>query len=152
GTTIEEVQDRQLHRPLPIAQLEEHNVPAPLAEIVKPMLDPKPSNRPESPDALLEALEHCRIEMGGAPSATMLAPRATVPKRGLPVWGIAAIAAFLAAMATSVFLLARRPAIPSARSMTPASGPIPEKSIAVLPFANMTGNEENGFFADGVQD
>lgn len=30
--------------------------------------------------------------------------------------------------------------------------PIPEKSIAVLPFANLSANPENAFFADGVQD
>jgi TolB-like protein/class 3 adenylate cyclase/Tfp pilus assembly protein PilF len=33
-----------------------------------------------------------------------------------------------------------------------ASLPIPEKSIAVLPFENLTTNQENAFFADGVQD
>jgi TolB-like protein/class 3 adenylate cyclase/Tfp pilus assembly protein PilF len=30
--------------------------------------------------------------------------------------------------------------------------PVPEKSIAVLPFTNMSTNQENAFFADGVQD
>src|SRR5947199_2269169 len=34
---------------------------------------------------------------------------------------------------------------------TPTSS-IPEKSIAVLPFQNLSKNEENAFFADGVQD
>jgi TolB-like protein/Tfp pilus assembly protein PilF len=38
--------------------------------------------------------------------------------------------------------------VPSALAM-PA---IPEKSIAVLPFENLSANQENGFFADGVQD
>ena len=35
---------------------------------------------------------------------------------------------------------------------TPAMPTIPEKSIAVLPFENLSANQENGFFADGVQD
>ena len=30
--------------------------------------------------------------------------------------------------------------------------PVPEKSIAVLPFTNMSTDQENAFFADGVQD
>ena len=30
--------------------------------------------------------------------------------------------------------------------------PIPEKSIAVLPFENLSANQENAFFTDGVQD
>ena len=29
---------------------------------------------------------------------------------------------------------------------------IPEKSIAVLPFENLSDNKENAYFADGVQD
>src|SRR5204862_4273749 len=33
-----------------------------------------------------------------------------------------------------------------------ASAPIQEKSIAVLPFENLSENKENAFFADGVQD
>jgi TolB-like protein len=33
-----------------------------------------------------------------------------------------------------------------------ASLPMPEKSIAVLPFENLSANPENAFFADGVQD
>ena len=30
--------------------------------------------------------------------------------------------------------------------------PLPEKSIAVLPFENLSKDEENAFFAGGVQD
>ena len=33
-----------------------------------------------------------------------------------------------------------------------AEAPIPEKSIAVLPFENLSGEKENAYFADGVQD
>jgi TolB-like protein len=37
--------------------------------------------------------------------------------------------------------------------MTEASPPpIPEKSIAVLPFANLSSDKENAYFADGIQD
>ena len=34
----------------------------------------------------------------------------------------------------------------------PTASPIPEKSIAVLPFDNFGDEKENGYFADGVQD
>jgi len=40
----------------------------------------------------------------------------------------------------------------SATSPSPTSPVIPEKSIAVLPFENLSDNKENAFFADGVQD
>jgi len=33
-----------------------------------------------------------------------------------------------------------------------AEAPIPEKSIAVLPFENLSGEKENAYFTDGVQD
>jgi TolB-like protein/Tfp pilus assembly protein PilF len=35
---------------------------------------------------------------------------------------------------------------------TPAATTLPEKSIAVLPFENMSDDKENAFFADGIQD
>jgi len=38
------------------------------------------------------------------------------------------------------------------RSRPSASSAVPEKSIAVLPFQNLSKNEDNAFFADGVQD
>ena len=40
----------------------------------------------------------------------------------------------------------------AAKSPTLATRIVPEKSIAVLPFTNMSANQENAFFADGVQD
>ncbi len=35
---------------------------------------------------------------------------------------------------------------------TPAGSPVPEKSIAVLPFENLSDDKQNAFFAEGVQD
>ena len=40
------------------------------------------------------------------------------------------------------------PAVPT----TPSAPSIPEKSIAVLPFENLSSDKENAFFTDGVQD
>jgi TolB-like protein/Tfp pilus assembly protein PilF len=36
--------------------------------------------------------------------------------------------------------------------ISPSASSIPEKSIAVLPFENLSANQENAYFADGVQD
>jgi len=44
---------------------------------------------------------------------------------------------------------------PAVTLSSPASGPtqnIPEKSIAVLPFENLSEEKQNAFFADGIQD
>ena len=50
----------------------------------------------------------------------------------------------LAALVAGGMILSR-----SHRAVSPVS---PEKSIAVLPFENLSKDEENAFFADGVQD
>ncbi|MDQ6912358.1 MAG: FlgO family outer membrane protein [Verrucomicrobiota bacterium] len=74
---------------------------------------------------------------------------------GLP---LAMIAAALLVLGAVGFLLLRHRAIPSAGSSSPspapaaAVAPVAEKSIAVLPFENLSKDEENAFFADGVQD
>jgi serine/threonine protein kinase len=59
---------------------------------------------------------------------------------------IAAIALVLAAI--FLFPYARSRFAPA----PPATVSAPEKSIAVLPFENLSANQENAFFADGVQD
>jgi TolB-like protein/class 3 adenylate cyclase/Tfp pilus assembly protein PilF len=59
----------------------------------------------------------------------------------------------LLAIASAIFLSKRSPksAATSSDSQT-QSVSIPEKSIAVLPFENLSDNKENAYFADGVQD
>ncbi|MEY2531989.1 MAG: hypothetical protein QOI96_2074, partial [Verrucomicrobiota bacterium] len=77
---------------------------------------------------------------------------------GAPRWPkIALIAALLlsaVALSGSLLIFFRRPA-PSSAGMSSGSGPvgsIPEKSIAVLPFDNLSDDKQNAYFADGVQD
>lgn len=65
---------------------------------------------------------------------------------------LAAIIAIIALLALGIFLFpyARSKFEKSAGATAPAVAP--EKSIAVLPFENLSANQENSFFADGVQD
>src|SRR4051812_36312379 len=44
------------------------------------------------------------------------------------------------------------PATPNAQSLAGGPAAIPEKSIAVLPFENLSSDKENGYFAEGIQD
>jgi adenylate cyclase len=57
---------------------------------------------------------------------------------------IAAALLVLGAIIAGVFFLARRPTTSALRVL--------DKSIAVLPFENLSVNQENAFFTDGVQD
>ena len=89
--------------------------------------------------------------------ATLTAPPTSAPvakpaprSRGLTAALIIAIAL---AAAAGLYILSHRPgptAPPSASA--PAAAVIPEKSIAVLPFENLSEDKANAYFADGIQD
>jgi len=68
-----------------------------------------------------------------------------------------ALATVASALALALFLVqsARRSAKTASQDSPPRpeiTGAIPEKSIAVLPFNNLSAAEENRFFADAIQD
>jgi TolB-like protein/DNA-binding winged helix-turn-helix (wHTH) protein/cytochrome c-type biogenesis protein CcmH/NrfG len=69
-----------------------------------------------------------------------------------PVWW--ATAALLVLSLASLFLWRSRAKEPSPAptKTSPAKIVLPEKSIAVLPFANLSDDKENAFFTEGVQD
>src|SRR5207237_8463780 len=84
-----------------------------------------------------------------AVEAAVTATPSCASKAAVPRWAmIGAVALSLGAVAIGFFLFQ------SGRSPTAAtaSTAIPEKSIAVLPFENLSANQENAFFTDGVQD
>jgi serine/threonine-protein kinase len=64
----------------------------------------------------------------------------------------------VALVISSVIFFNRAPPTTVARALAPGSrapntlASIPEKSIAVLPFENLSNEKENAYFADGVQD
>src|SRR5207248_5127491 len=64
-----------------------------------------------------------------------------------PIFIIAASLAVVA-LAFATFLFWQR-AKPKTSAVT---APIPEKSVAVLPFANLSRDPDNAYFADGIQD
>src|SRR5206468_5136607 len=92
---------------------------------------------------LMEALESCRRKLPhGVSSFQKL---------------IALIAVVAIAAAALLLIRVNRQKITSAsaRNIAPPAAaltPLPEKSIAVLPFENLSKDEENAFFAGGVQD
>jgi TolB-like protein/class 3 adenylate cyclase/Tfp pilus assembly protein PilF len=63
------------------------------------------------------------------------------PKSTIPKWAMTG--AVVALIVIGMLFWSKR---------TPTTLGAPEKSIAVLPFENLSKNEENAFFADGVQD
>jgi TolB-like protein/class 3 adenylate cyclase/Tfp pilus assembly protein PilF len=88
---------------------------------------------------------------------TRTAPAAPVSEakpRGRSRTWIAAVV-IVAAAAAGFYIFSHRPtpiAPPSSSAPTPAAVVIPEKSIAVLPFENLSEDKANAYFADGIQD
>jgi serine/threonine-protein kinase len=80
-------------------------------------------------------------------------------KKNMARWATVGTAVLLLGGLTIVFLVLRTVDERKRKLGTTLSGgqathelPIPEKSIAVLPFQSLSKDEENAFFADGVQD
>ena len=64
-------------------------------------------------------------------------------------YSIAMAVGALAVVGAAAFFFASRTAF---RTLTGSGGPISEKSIAVLPFQNLSDDKSNAYFTDGIQD
>jgi TolB-like protein/class 3 adenylate cyclase/predicted Zn-dependent protease len=64
----------------------------------------------------------------------------------------AALVVSAVALAIAIFFRREATVVPQAPTKTETAASIPEKSIAVLPFENLSDEKQNAYFADGVQD
>ena len=131
GRTIEEIQDARRSKPLPIDQLKAAHVPHRFISLLTSMLAIEPAARPAG-----------ARELG----ARLQAIRASITGRGKTAARLA-LAAAIVALAT---IVAVREFHSSATKATPSA--IPEKSIAVLPFENLSRDPDNAYFAEGIQE
>ncbi|HZR78119.1 MAG TPA: adenylate/guanylate cyclase domain-containing protein [Chthoniobacterales bacterium] len=79
-------------------------------------------------------------------------PHAITPPRFVRSALAVAIVLAVLALALGFLLLNRQRDTASQRPASLPSLPIPDKSIAVLPFENLSDDKKNAFFTDGVQD
>lgn len=133
GKTIEDIRNGQEKLALPIRQLTSLDIPACLVSLLRRTLAVNAGQRPASSRELLADLESCRAQIAGSNQTT------SRWKLALPVTLLAVLLG-----AAFVYQASRRKAVPLA--------PLPEKSIAVLPFENLSADEANASFAIGVQD
>ena len=131
GRTIEEIQAARRSKPLPIEQLKAAHVPRRFISLLTSMLAIEPAARPAGAREL---------------SARLQAIRASIIGRGKTA-GRVALAAAIVALAT---IVAVRVFHSSGMKATPSL--IPEKSIAVLPFENLSRDSDSAYFADGIQE
>ena len=139
GTSIEEIRRGQTEVALPVEQLLARKIPAPAIQLLRRILAVDPAQRPASARELIEIVEACRVRLGFIPP-----PSSKVWRTGQKV---AAAFVGLAVVGAATFLALR----PQEHKAT-APPPAPAKSIAVLPFENLSAEKENAFFADGMQD
>src|SRR5436853_4281915 len=93
-----------------------------------------------------------KLRRGRRRSASAISVRPIAAPRWPKVALATAFLLFAVALVTSVLIFFNRvPTATRARALT-ALASIPAKSIAVLPFENLSNNKENAYFADGVQD
>jgi TolB-like protein len=98
------------------------------------MLAPAPEDRPGSALELSQALQRCADALSGAGGRRGMRPSLGSARRWALAGGLGLVAS---AVGLALYLAA------------PA---LEDKSIAVLPFRNLSGDPANAFFAEGVQD
>ncbi|SDR83303.1 TIR domain-containing protein [Opitutus sp. GAS368] len=126
-------------------------------EQVKRLLDAprKPALKPDLPRP-----PTLPPEFKQAAQAKAAAEAAAKAKPAVPGWMWGVLAAVLVAVGVGVMFLRRpEPVVPPPAPVTvatpkpaPAAPALSDKSIAVLPFTNMSEDKESGFFADGVHE
>src|SRR6266568_1235638 len=130
GRTLEEIRERQAES-LPVDQLKGLDVPARICALLKSMLAPDPKDRPQSARELLSAVHRCY---------TKFSAEARLRRRRFAV--VAAVATLiLVAIAFGTWMY----------QQAQSSAQI-DRSIAVLPFENLSGDKENAYLAEGIQD
>src|SRR5438067_7010390 len=130
GRTMEEIRARQITE-LPLEQLKGLHVPGKVVALLKSMLATDPNHRPQSARELLLAVHSCNDRFN---------PEALRRRRKAILVNVVLMLAIIA-IACGTWLYQRL------RPFTPE-----ERSIAVLPFENLSSDKENAYFAEGIQD
>src|SRR5882724_11662248 len=130
GRTMEEIRVRQTTE-LPLEQLKGLHLPGQVVALLKSMLAPDPKDRPQTARDLLSAVHRCYERFN---------PQARSRRRRVALAG-AALTFAIAAIALGAWLYQHT------RPFTPM-----ERSIAVLPFGNLSSDKENAYFVEGIQD
>jgi serine/threonine protein kinase/tetratricopeptide (TPR) repeat protein len=147
--------DRQIREKIPPSmterrkefEIEGEPIPAVWEEWVAACLAKDPGRRPQSVREIARQLQMPSPE-AGQPSVKTFFQRKK--KRFVAL----AIASFCLLALGGWYFGVFKTAHPKVRAVAAVSTAtaIPEKSIAVLPFENLSANQENAFFTDGVQD
>ena len=132
--TRDEIRQKQLSGPLPLDQLK--GIPRTVVDLIKRILEADPARRPQSPAALKDQLNNCITAIDAAKQK----------HRRRFAYSALAAAVIVSGVLAASYILQRK------FTSSTASEVVPEKSIAVLPFQNLSGDPDNAYFANGIQD
>src|SRR5439155_17753627 len=134
GRTLRRLREEQFQRlPVESRLVGTAKVPVSLVTLLRSMLAADPAKRPQSARELLAGLRQCRKAIEARPRRRKLLQLAALAFLAIVGLGL-----------TSYFWY--RQHFPERLSSTPLTAP--EKSIAVLPFENLSNDKEGAFFAD----
>ena len=135
-----EIADQHLHAPLPLSKVQ--HLSHPVVSLLGNMLEKDPTRRPQTPEELLAILRAVGKVSAAYPGVIAISKRTHRPFphrlfafRMLIVGGIALLATLV-----GLFFLVPKFAPPA----------VDAKSVAVLPFENLSDSKENGYFSDGL--
>jgi serine/threonine protein kinase/Tfp pilus assembly protein PilF len=130
GRSMKEVRAKQA-APLPLQQLKSARVPLECITLLKSALAVDPVKRPQTARDLLTKIHRCWLRF--EPAARRRRKRLVIASTGL--------AAGVALVVVATFVYERTAAMSEL-----------DRSIAVLPFENLSSNADDQFFAAGIQD
>src|SRR5438445_6464054 len=147
--------DRQIREKIPPSmterrkefEIEAEPIPAMWEEWVAACLAKDPTRRPQSVTEIARQLQMPSPE-GRPPAVRSFSQRS---KKRVLVLALASLCLLVLAVGGWYFRVFK-PARPKVGAVAPVSTAIPEKSIAVLPFENLSEEKANAYFADGIQD
>jgi serine/threonine protein kinase/Tfp pilus assembly protein PilF len=156
--SVTELMDQHQHRALPTEKLQ--GIPEPVIALLQVLLAKDPSQRFQAPGQLQQAVARVReaiasrsgltadeLKSAGEPVAVR-SLKAKPGKQTIP-WAVGS-GLCVAAIAIVWFFFSGRAAF--LFNQLANKSILAEKSVAVLPFENISANRDDAYFADGVQD
>ncbi len=140
GRSLAEIHDRQTCDPLPTATLARARTPRRVVRLVRSLLAADPEDRPQTPREVLALLDRCRGRTAAEPWER---------RRRWQAFSTVGVLASLLVMGVTAHRVTRGHWLPFP---PPPLTTAPGKSVAVLPFENLSDDKDNTFFADGIQD
>ena len=139
GRTIDEIRDRRTRDELPLEQLRSRKVPERLVLLLRSCIALDPAQRPGSAHQLLQALESYR--------------EALVTRRSRRKLALFAAVAAVVATALGGYVVSQQTRATGRTDAAPdALAPLPQKSIAVLPFKPLVGGKSDPVLELGMAD